>query len=53
MSKINFVGFGGLNEKDKPCYALTINGNIFLFDCGVSTPINSQLGIKQIIPDFS
>ncbi len=52
MSKIDFLGFGGLNEKDKPCYAITINGNIYLFDCGVSTPPNSHLGIKQIIPDF-
>lgn len=53
MSKINFIGFGGLNEKDKPCYAININGNIYLFDCGVSTPTNSTLGIKQIIPDFT
>ncbi|WEK82828.1 MAG: ribonuclease J [Mycoplasma sp.] len=53
MAKINFLGFGGLNEKDLPCYAVTINGNIFLFDCGLSTPQSAQLGVKKIIPDFS
>lgn len=53
MSKISFLGFGGLNEKDKPCYAISINGEIYLFDCGLSTPINAQLGVKKIIPDFN
>lgn len=53
MSKINFVGFGGLNERNKPCYALTINGSIYLFDCGISTPPNTQLGIQKIVPDFT
>lgn len=53
MAKINFIGFGGLNEKDLPCYAVSVDGNIFLFDCGLSTPINAQLGVRKIIPDFN
>ena len=53
MAKINFVGFGGLNEKYKPCYALTVNGNIYIFDCGTATPTNDALGIQKIIPDFT
>ena len=53
MGKIKFVGFGGLNERGKQCYALTVNGNIYLFNCGLSTPVNAQLGIKKIIPDFN
>ncbi len=53
MSRISFLGFGGLNEKNKPCYAITVDNDIFLFDCGLSTPINAQLGVKKIIPDFN
>ena len=53
MGKIKFVGFGGLNERGKQCYALTVNGNIYLFNCGLSTPVNAQLGIKKIIPDLN
>lgn len=53
MSNINFVGFGGLNEKGKQCYALSVDNDIYLFNCGILTPPNSQLGIRKIIPDFS
>ena len=53
MSKIKFIGFGGLNERCKQCYALDVNGNIYLFDCGLASPVNAQLGVKKIIPDFN
>ena len=53
MSKIKFIGFGGLNERGKQCYALNINGNIYLFNCGLASPVNAQLGVKKVIPDFS
>ena len=53
MSKIKFIGFGGLNERGKQCYALNVNGNIYLFNCGLSSPVNAQLGVKKIIPDFN
>ena len=53
MSKIKFIGLGGLNERGKQCYALNINGNIYLFNCGLASPVNAQLGVKKVIPDFS
>ncbi len=53
MSKIKFIGFGGLNERGKQCYALNVNGNIYLFNCGLASPVNAQLGVKKVIPDFS
>ena len=53
MAKISFLGLGGLDEKEKSCYALTINGDIYILNCGLVTPPGASLGVKKIIPDFS
>lgn len=53
MSKIDFLGFGGLDEKQSPCYSLNIDGDIYIINCGISLPTSASLGIKKIIPDFS
>ena len=53
MSKIDFLGFGGLDEKQNPCYSLTIDGDIYILNCGISLPTSTSLGIKKIIPDYS
>lgn len=53
MSKIEFFALGGLDEKNKQCYVLNIDGEIIVINVGVSTPPNASLGIKKIIPDFS
>jgi ribonuclease J len=53
MAKIEFFALGGLDEKEKQCYVLNINGDIFIINSGVSTPPNASLGIKKIIPDFN
>ncbi len=53
MSKIDFLGFGGLDEKQNSCYSLTIDGDIYIINCGVSLPTSTSLGIKKIIPDYS
>jgi ribonuclease J len=51
MAKIDFFALGGLDEHGKDCYVLNINGDIFLINCGISTPPSVTLGIKKIIPD--
>lgn len=53
MSKIDFLGFGGLDEKQNPCYSLTIDGDIYILNCGISLPTSTSLGIRKIIPDYS
>ncbi|MDR2369810.1 MAG: ribonuclease J [Mycoplasmataceae bacterium] len=52
MSKIEFFALGGLDENGKDCYALTINGDIYIINCGIITPPSISLGVKKIIPDF-
>jgi ribonuclease J len=53
MAKIEFFALGGLDEHGKTCYVLTINSDIFIIDCGITTPPAVSLGVKKIIPDFA
>ena len=53
MTKIEFVCFGGQDEKDKVCDALIIDEDIYILGCGISCPSTITLGIKKIIPDFN
>ncbi|MDR0986050.1 MAG: ribonuclease J [Mycoplasmataceae bacterium] len=53
MAKIEFFALGGLDERGKECYALTINGDTYLLNCGITTPPAIGLGIKKIIPDIN
>lgn len=53
MTKIEFVCFGGQDEKDKVCDALIIDEDIYILGCGISCPSTIALGIKKIIPDFN
>ena len=53
MTKIEFVCFGGQDEKNKVCDALIINDDIYILGCGVSCYSTVTLGIKKTIPDFS
>jgi ribonuclease J len=52
MAKIEFFALGGLDEHGKDCYALTVNGDIYIINCGIITPSSVSLGVKKIIPDF-
>jgi ribonuclease J len=53
MNKIDFVALGGLDERGKNCYALTINDNIFVFNVGIYFPSKEVLGLESAIPDVS
>jgi ribonuclease J len=53
MSRIEFFALGGLDEKNKQCYALSVDGDIVIINAGISIPPNASLGIKKIIPDFN
>jgi ribonuclease J len=52
MSKIEFVALGGLDEKGKNCYALTINDNIYVINAGIFHQRYQVLGFESSIPDF-
>ncbi len=54
MQKIRLAALGGLDEDGKNMYLVEIDGDIFIVDCGLKYPSESeQLGIEYIIPDFT
>ena len=54
MQKIRLMALGGLDEDGKNMYLVEIDGDIFIIDCGLKYPSESeQLGIEYIIPDFT
>lgn len=50
MSKITFFPLGGMDENEKACYVLEIDGDFYLINLGISVPVYKVLGIKKIIP---
>ena len=53
MSKIKILGLGGLAESGKNNYLVDVDGDIFVFDCGIKYASGNVLGIDYIMPDFS
>jgi ribonuclease J len=53
MSNINIIPFGGVRENGKNMYAVEIDNQIFILDCGLKYPENELLGIDVVIPDWN
>ena len=53
MSKINIIPFGGVRENGKNMYAVEVDSQIFILDCGLKYPENELMGIDVVIPDWS
>ena len=53
MAKIQILPLGGQDERGKNCYIVQVDDDIYVFDAGVKVPINGQLGVSMITPDFS
>lgn len=53
MSTISVIPFGGVREHGRNLYAVTVNDEIYLLDCGVKVPETEMLGIDVVIPDFT
>lgn len=54
MQKTRLMALGGLDEDGKNMYLVEIDGDIFIVDCGLKYPSESeQLGIEYVIPDFT
>ena len=53
MSKIKIFGLGGLSESGKNTYVVTVNQDIYIFDCGLKYANESLYGIDYIVPDFN
>ncbi|UDM32516.1 ribonuclease J [Lentilactobacillus laojiaonis] len=52
-NEIKVIAFGGVRENGKNMYAVEINSEIYILDCGLKYPENELLGIDVVIPDFS
>ncbi|KRM96493.1 metallo-beta-lactamase superfamily protein [Liquorilactobacillus aquaticus DSM 21051] len=52
MSKIKIIPLGGVRENAKNMYAVEVNDEIYVLDCGLKYPENELLGIDIVIPDF-
>lgn len=53
MSKIKFLGLGGLGEKGKNMFVLEIDERIFILDAGLKYPSVELYGVDSVIPDIS
>lgn len=53
MSEIRIIPLGGLREVGKNLYVVEVNREIYVLDCGVSYPEDSQYGIDKVISDLS
>lgn len=52
MSDIKIISLGGVRENAKNMYAIEVNDDIYILDCGLKYPKNELLGIDIVIPDF-
>ena len=52
MSDIKSISLGGVRENAKNMYAIEVNDDIYILDCGLKYPENELLGIDIVIPDF-
>lgn len=53
MCKIKILGLGGLAESGKNSYVISVDDDIFVFDCGIKYASGNVLGIDYIMPDFT
>ncbi|OJG45548.1 metallo-beta-lactamase [Enterococcus hermanniensis] len=53
LSTIKIIPFGGVRENGKNMYAVEVDNDIFVLDCGLKYPENELLGIDVVIPDFT
>ncbi|VDG20717.1 RNase J family beta-CASP ribonuclease [Lactobacillus sp.] [Lactiplantibacillus mudanjiangensis] len=52
-SNVQITPFGGVRENGKNMYAVEVDEDIYILDCGLKYPENELLGIDIVIPDFS
>ena len=53
LSTVKIIPFSGVRENGKNMYAVEVDNDIFVLDCGLKYPENELLGIDVVIPDFT
>ena len=49
MSTVKIIPFSGVRENGKNMYAVEVDNDIFVLDCGLKYPENELLGIDVVI----
>ncbi len=52
MNNTKIYALGGLDESGKNLYCIEIDGRMFVVNCGIKRPDDSQFGVDYVIPDF-
>ena len=52
MSDIKIISLGGVRENAKNMYAIEVNDDIYILDCGLKYTENELLAIDIVIPEF-
>lgn len=50
---MKIIPFGGVREHGRNLYAIEVNQEIYILDCGLKVPETEMLGIDVVIPDFT
>ena len=50
LSTVKIIPFSGVRENGKNMYAVEVDNDIFVLDCGLKYPENELLGIDVVIP---
>ncbi|GEL13328.1 metallo-beta-lactamase family hydrolase [Lapidilactobacillus concavus DSM 17758] len=53
LQNLKVIPFGGVRENGKNMYAVEVEDEIYILDCGLMYPENELLGIDVVIPDFA
>lgn len=53
LQNLKVIPLGGVRENGKNMYAVEVDDEIYILDCGLMYPENALPGIDLVIPDFS
>lgn len=52
MENVRIFALGGQDENGKNSYVFAYNEDLYLINCGVKIPVNSENGVDTLIPNF-
>ncbi len=53
MANIKVFSLGGQDERWKSCHVIEVDGDVYIINAGLKTPLFGELGVSSILPDYS